>query len=64
MVERFNRTIQEECIERSDNIYYNLSAFDKELHDYLKWYNYRRPHASLHYITLINFLKLNFQESV
>lgn len=61
-VERFNRTVQEECINRSDIIYYDLNKFQEELVEYLNWYNYRRPHASLNYVSPVNFLKSNFPE--
>lgn len=57
VVERFNRTIQEECIKRSDEIYYNVEAFDKKLIQYLYWYNYKRPHASLNYMSPITFIQ-------
>lgn len=64
VVERFNRTIQEECINRSEIIYYDLLEFQKELTEYLNWYNYRRPHASLNYASPVNFLKSNFPKCV
>lgn len=59
VVERFNRTVQEECINRSDILYYDLTKFQEELTEYLQWYNYRRPHASLNYASPVNFLKSN-----
>jgi len=60
VVERFNRTIQEECINRADEIYFDLEAFQVKLTEYLSWYNYRRPHASLNYVSPVNFVKTNF----
>ena len=62
VVERFNRTVQEECINRSEIIYYDLTKFQEELTEYLQWYNYRRPHASLNYVSPVNFLKSNIPE--
>lgn len=46
-VERFNRTIQEEFIERSEEIFYDETLFKKKLEDYLIWYNTKRPHQTL-----------------
>ena len=56
-IERFNRTIQEEFILRNDEIYYDHKAFAKKLADYLYWYNYKRPHASLKYMSPMNFIQ-------
>lgn len=47
MVERFNRTVQEECIERCDELFYDPERFQRKLSDYLTWYNTKRPHMSL-----------------
>jgi transposase InsO family protein len=55
-VERFNRTIQEEFINRNDEIYYDLEAFQVKLTNYLDWYNYKRPHGSLKYVSPIQFI--------
>lgn len=63
VVERFNRTIQEECINRSDEIYYDVSAFEKQLTKYLYWYNYQRPHAALHYVSPITFIQTKIPKS-
>lgn len=46
-VERFNRIIQEEFINRSDELYYDLPIFKAKLTRYLTWYNTQRPHHSL-----------------
>lgn len=43
-LERFNRTIQEECLARLPR---TLSAWKKEVPDYLRWYNEKRPHMGL-----------------
>lgn len=56
-IERFNRTIQEECILRNDEIYYDQQAFAKKLQKYLYWYNYQRPHASLKYMSPMTFIQ-------
>jgi len=56
-IERFNRTIQEEFILRNDEIYYDQEAFAKKLTNYLYWYNYKRPHASLKYVSPMTFIQ-------
>jgi len=43
-LERFNRTIQEQCINRIPR---RLTAWHREIPDYLEWYNERRPHIGL-----------------
>src|SRR5579872_966443 len=56
-IERFNRTIQEEFIMRNDEIFYDQKAFAKKLTNYLYWYNYQRPHASLKYVSPMTFIQ-------
>lgn len=43
-VERFNRTIQEECMLRVPKTF---SAYQKAIPEYLHFYNHERPHMSL-----------------
>jgi transposase InsO family protein len=43
-LERFNRTIQEECIARIPR---SLRSWRRELPEYLAWYNEKRPHLAL-----------------
>lgn len=62
VVERFNRTVQEECIEYTGSFWNDAQQFSEDLKEYLNWYNYRRPHASLNYMTPVDFLKTNFPE--
>lgn len=57
VVERFNRTIQEECINRYYDLLCEPEKMKKKLKEYLLWYNLRRPHCSLHYKTPFNFLQ-------
>lgn len=57
VVERFNRTVQNEFIERSDELYYDLDLFNQKLVKYLTWYNFKRPHYSLKFDTPANYLK-------
>ena len=63
IVERFNRTIQEECIRRSDELYYDTEAFEKKLTKYLYWYNNKRPHYALGYMSPIQFINSRFPKS-
>lgn len=43
-LERFNRTIQEECLNRVPR---NLKVWKKEIPEYLRYYNEERPHMGL-----------------
>ncbi len=56
IIERFNRTIQEEFILRNDEIYYDIPSFKEKLTKYLMWYNYQRPHSTLHYVSPMTFI--------
>lgn len=47
-LERFNRTIQEECIFRLPR---DLKQWQKELPDYLHYYNFERPHIGIDWLT-------------
>lgn len=62
-VERFNRTVQEECIKRSDELYLDIPAFEKKLTKYLYWYNYKRPHYALGYMSPIQFINSSIPKS-
>ena len=63
-IERFNRTIQEEFILRNDEIYYDLTAFSVKLTEYLNWYNYKRPHSSLNYMSPMTFIQSKSPKSM
>lgn len=43
-LERFNRTIQEECLSRVSR---NLKSWQKEIPEFLRYYNNERPHMAL-----------------
>ena len=47
-IERFNRTIQEECLDRTTH---NYSSFKKALPGFLQWYNTERTHMGINYQT-------------
>lgn len=53
-VERFNRTIQEECLDR---VAYTVSSFQKVLPPYLKYYNTARLHMGINYQTPLEVLR-------
>lgn len=58
VVERFNRTIQDEFLSRCDALYTgNRLAFEEKLVHYLTWYNTKRPHHSLKMKTPIAYLQ-------
>jgi putative transposase len=49
-VERFNRTVQEEFLNRHKNLFLiqDLDTINRHLNNYLDYYNNRRPHWGLH----------------
>ncbi len=56
-VERFNRTIQEEFIDwHKETLAYDIDGFNRELIDWLLWYNTERPHYSLRMIPPMKFI--------
>lgn len=64
VVERFNRTIQEEFLQRNDEIYFDLEAFEVKLTKYLDWYNTKRPHIALNYLSPMQFIQRSIPESM
>lgn len=44
-LERFNRTLQEECL---NHVPRTLTAYHKEISTYLHYYNTKRPHMGIH----------------
>lgn len=53
-LERFNRTIQEECL---NNLPTNVKIFNKELPSYLKYYNTKRLHMGINFQTPNSLIK-------
>jgi transposase InsO family protein len=54
-IERFNRTIQEQFVQCTP--YEHGSAdFKKDLADYIIWYNTKRVHKGLNYITPMQYI--------
>lgn len=61
VVERFNRTVQEEFINRSKDFGLNQEDFQTKLTNYLTWYNNSRPHSSLGYQSPMQFIQARVQ---
>jgi len=47
-IERFNRTVQEECLDR---VVHSVASFKRALPEYLRWYNGERSHMGINYQT-------------
>lgn len=47
-VERFIQTLQRECLNRAPR---SLKSWQKEIPEFLRYYNYERPHMGLNYLT-------------
>jgi len=52
-IERFNRTIQEECLDR---ITHSIPSFKSALPAYLHWYNSERSHMGINYQTPLDLV--------
>ena len=65
VLERFNRTIQEEFIDITDIVLEEVFEFNLKLLDWLIEYNNFRPHQALDYLTPLEYLDLHLpQEKV
>lgn len=53
-LERFNRTIQDECLSRLPR---TLTAYQRGLPDYLRYYNTERPHMGLQFKTPVEVMR-------
>ena len=47
-IERFNRTLQEECL---DKLPHDVRIINCALKKYLRYYNYERVHGGINYLT-------------
>jgi transposase InsO family protein len=56
VLERFNRTIQEEFVDMAYNGIEALQAFNQELTEWLIEYNSVRPHQALDYLTPLEYI--------
>lgn len=59
VLERFNRTIQEEFVTMIDIGLENIPFFNKRLLDWLIEYNNVRPHETLDYLTPLEYIDLH-----
>lgn len=62
VLERFNRTIQEEFIQETDTDPLFVDDFNQALTDWLIEYNFKRPHKTLDYKTPIEYLDVYYQK--
>ena len=63
VLERFNRTIQEEFVEMTDIDPYFTEDFNQKLTDWLIEYNSIRPHQTLDYLSPLQYLDNYYQVS-
>ncbi|MBS1552603.1 MAG: IS3 family transposase [Bacteroidetes bacterium] len=61
-IERYHRTIQEECLKKSSMI--NLDDARKQIAEYIEFYNTKRLHSSLYYLTPDDYLKGTVKEKL
>lgn len=61
-IERFHRTIQEEYLKKSSMI--NLDDARKQIREYIEFYNTKRLHSSLYYLTPDDYLKGTVKEKL
>jgi transposase len=56
-VERFNRTLDEEFLKFNQyKAILSLEEFNKSLQEYIDWYNIDRPHASLNFLSPVEYV--------
>lgn len=56
VIERFNRTLQEDFVDQNLDVIRNKPEFNRRLGEYIIWYNTRRPHKTLGLKSPINYL--------
>lgn len=61
-IERFHRTIQEECVSRKSMI--NLQDARYQIAKYVDYYNNQRLHSSLHYLTPVDYVNDTIDEKL
>lgn len=64
VLERFNRTIQEEFVDIIDIGLEDVNEFNKRLLDWLIEYNNVRPHEALDYLTPLEYIDLYYNTEV
>lgn len=64
VIERHNRTLQEEYLNRRiDSLFTDINKFNYDLMDHLVWYNTKRTHKALNKTSPINYLLKVMPES-
>ncbi len=56
VIERFNRTIQEDFVDQNLHLIHSPPAFSLKLANYLLFFNGQRVHQALNYMTPLNYL--------
>jgi transposase InsO family protein len=64
MLERFNRTIQEEFVEMTPIAVDEVTEFNNALTEWLIEYNSIRPHETLDYLTPLEYIETHFKPKV
>lgn len=59
-IERFNRSIQDECLKR---LPIDFNVWQKEIPEYLRYYNYERLHMGINYLTPVEKINQLFPRS-
>lgn len=64
-IEKYNHTVQAECLEY--NLYLlrqgNFKEFDRQHQEWNNWYNNKRPHTSLQYLSPVQYFNQQLQPS-
>lgn len=62
-IERFNRTIQEEFMDyKSGLLSVSIDTFNQKLTEWVVWYNEKRPHISLGYLSPLSYIRKQLAE--
>jgi transposase InsO family protein len=56
VVERFNRSLQEEFVDPNIHLIHNQEEFQRKLADYIIFYNTKRVHQTLNYETPVDYI--------
>jgi len=56
VIERFNRTIQEDFVDQNLDVIDDKPEFNRRLGEYIIWYNTQKPHQTLGLKSPINYL--------
>lgn len=62
-IERFNRTLQDEYLSwHLQTLAFGIEKFNLGLKTWIDWYNYKRPHISLGYLSPMQYIKKQLVE--